>query len=213
MTDIKGIDLGTDSLDRAEAMNRLGRDVAAALGTTWHAVERTDDISSNRVKLACPPCGKEFGLTIRYDKRDMRFHVYPTWPHAETDRTEFPHYSQRPDLDISITVKKDPYQIARDIRRRFLPEYVAAYNKAVAQAEAHDAWMQTKRSTAETVAAAAGGSVRDGDGSTVDTRMGKQSYIRTIQVNSDTVEIDFRNVPADLAVKLLTLWREYEFGN
>jgi hypothetical protein len=185
-------------------MHELAASVALALGDGWIV----DGVRNNeRHAILRRPCDdRNFGISLYRDGREKRISISPEWPTA-ANGSEYPFRSSRPDVSIGVGINREPVAIAREIERRFLPEYRRVFAEGVKGRDEADAYLARQKANLQTFADLLGGSVR---GEVVDVRMGdydRHGYIHNLQVGGNTVQWDFRSMPVEIALKVFAYWK------
>ena len=188
-------------------MYELAARVARALGDGW-TVDRERAFEQAAI-LRHGGEDPHFGLSLYRDIREKRISIRPQWPTA-ANGSEYPYRSSRPDVSIGVGVNREPAAIAREIERRFLPEYRRVFAEGVKSRDETDAYLERQRINLQVFADLLQGSVR---GEQVDVSMGdydRYGYIHSLQVGGNSVQWDFRSMPVDIAVKVLAYWKSLQ---
>jgi hypothetical protein len=134
--------------------------------------------------------------------------------HYRTRDAEGNHYSDRDaPPPIHVDSKRDPAAIAKDIARRLLPAYVAAFAR---HEKTIDEWNASIALTADTIrhiAAAvptiAGRIGHDGKSLSIDLRGEDRAYMwGDLKASGEDVSFELRNIPRDVAVAMLRILAE-----
>jgi hypothetical protein len=147
-------------------------------------------------------------------QKDHRISIHIDWPTDPDTRERFVPYKANGTTEITVADTKSAAQIARDIERRLLPDverlYGEQYLRLLGTRAARDHRDVTMHRFVDEVAGATyipapdwdrnGGHVHLGTG-TVE----EQGYIRTAQFNSDSVDLDLRSLPIDVAIQIAQL--------
>ena len=166
----------------------LGNRVARELGEGWTAT--TD---SGR-----------YGFTLVNDGRRIYAQDMPGGRLRIAGQYPATLYGLAP-LKITVAADRSPAAIAADIRRRFLPAYEARYAKAVAVAEQDARDAEAREQLAARLMAVSPSTYRAGGRDERDVIFPGYGNRATVNNAGTAVEIEARDVPADLAVRVLTL--------
>lgn len=101
--------------------------------------------------------GAAMRLRVGGWKNEGRVNVYGLFP-SHKDGTQ---YTPRVRVSVTCSVKRKPHDIARDIERRFLPQYLDEYVRAVDAVRVEDQYRDEAQAVAERLAAVVEGSVQD----------------------------------------------------
>jgi hypothetical protein len=125
----------------------LAQKIACNLeGWTWEEPKNEADRDSRQLLVG--PAGAR--LHLRYDKYGGRIAIHGEYP--RDGGTIYPWNDKDRPSAITVSAQREPNAIARDIERRYLPAYLAAYRNGVEllnKARAHD---QTKKDLAARLA-------------------------------------------------------------
>ncbi len=136
--------------------------------------------------------------------------IYPAHPEAgyggDMARAVLGHGVSAPEVGISLT--KTPEHIARDIQRRFLPDYEELFVRCVSAAQEVEAFHARQRALGEALAHALGrtASLRHGRPE-IDWYVQPASCTVTVE-SGDRVSISLRGLGEDLALKICRLLDE-----
>lgn len=144
------------------------------------------------------------GLHVRTDGRE-RLIISGVWPRftdsAGCAQIALPHYVKEECRDITVAAARSPEAIAKDIERRFLPEYNRVWEKLVKHCEEVTTHYEEKRRNWEKVCKRIGA---DPNKHTVSIDVqGGWAYIYAESAKS--VRLDLRGIPVDLALKVIDL--------
>jgi hypothetical protein len=192
--------------------------IAAALNGTWEAKEKGYDYlkeNDDRWHRIVAPNGA--GMFIHFPdsgarEKDQRISITGIWPLRQpgTETTPSCLYPRQDAPSIYIALSKSPEQIAKDIERRFLPVYLpqreACYNLGLERNAAEAKELARK----EEITAILGGRLSEQE-KRPEGRIGRycnlpnKMYIQDIFVATDTVSLDIRSIPYDLALQIFRL--------
>lgn len=127
------------SVGKGKSMFDTARAIAVALGDGWDAKNGYAD--DGRDAFLFRASGELIHLTRDGYRQSGRIEIMGTgepelsdhWPHDRARQGRRRH-------QITVSTTKTPDQIARDISRRLLPEYLAAFDTAVAAKRVADEW-------------------------------------------------------------------------
>lgn len=110
----------------------------------WH-----DSFNCARLNKAC----RQFFINNERDHRSLgRFYISSMYPKA----MDGSRASGLQSVEISMDERKPATQMAKEIRRRFMPKYLENFKKAVAFVMSQDSFIRTRRATIRSIAALAG---------------------------------------------------------
>lgn len=186
-------------------LHQIGREVAANMGLEWsYAAEQ----KMNHLVYICGPGGS--GITIATDSgfdldAPKRLEIRGQWPEPVDCGGGFWHFYPMKTPSIGCSAKKMPQVIARDILRRFVPDYLVEYRVQFrARNDVVEQENERKSSIQELCDVSGLEMNRDG------TRVYLPRGYMEVSVGSGgvTVKIDARSVPFDVALKIVVLLRE-----
>jgi hypothetical protein len=191
----------TDTRDLGE----LARAVAALLNGEHFTVETPEAGERHYVRLVAPD-GRAFSLNNSWSGRG-KLHVSGCYP-KDGDKYMGPrewgaigYNEQAPSINVSA--EREPGPIARDISRRFLPEYTRVYQACEAKRAEHVAYLATVNNAAAQLEALIPGSeVREHDGQGAVYFHTSEHGYGELMPYSDTVNMDLRSLPLALALKV-----------
>lgn len=115
------------------ALRTVAREVAEHLGPSWQLEETDDD--SDLVYILGP---NDAAVRIKPDgyayNTEGRLRIFGRYPHHP--RMNLTHGETLP--EITVTAKKSPQAIAKDIRRRFLPKYLDLHAQAMERKQVYE---------------------------------------------------------------------------
>lgn len=119
---------------KAEAIRFKMATVAGLLGLVMTPLKEEDDSRRPDAELLDPNATDRAGLWLRVDTYGKgswttcrASGVYPR--HADGSWVDLCEYPKVPAPEISFSISKDPEAIAKDIKRRLWPEYIARLEK------------------------------------------------------------------------------------
>lgn len=152
-------------------------------------------------------------IWFRFDEQNSKgkVSVHASYPKGMDGREVFPRMEDRAN-GINISYKKTPMQIADDIDRRFMPGYLAAWDKQLAEVNAANAYEMTRQANYDRLATETGAKVRrdEYDKTRVfvdwpNNRNYDKGYVHGVMVNGGTMQFEVRSVPMDKAIKILNI--------
>ncbi len=210
-------------------MTALATDIAtiftasASVTGTWTAEPDTNGNQHHpRIVRADPPVAmwlSHVAYTGRADRNRITIHI--DWPTDPLTRERFVPYKADGTTEITVADTKTPAQIARDIERRLLPDVerhsAEQHQRLVANRKARNRREANMLRFAANVSGASYHGAPDWDkaGGAVHVTSGDfdKGYIRTAQFNSDSVDLDLRSLPVDLAIAVAQLVNGAKTGN
>jgi len=150
-----------------------------------------------------------------------KLHVHGGWPmdgHTYMSPRSWGAvpYGETGDVSINVSEDRGPEAIARDILRRFLPQYREIHAKCREKQREHSAYENRLRANAVVVAEAAGLALPETKGRNEDYRLhlngSNHGWYGTVVVNETSVSFDVRTVPTDKALRILAILQEKENG-
>lgn len=193
----------------------------AAAGEPDHlryAVARDADDKVNGFTFAM--IQDEARIYIRYDEYKNRLSIHGSWPQTKLQgtRSNGPVFAPRDCLrgtevnvysEITVDADKAPDLIARDIARRFLPNYITMFKRCQETRDQHEAYVNGTNVLAEQIAIALGKKSRAGYGNRegsqknlVDLNDVIEGVYGDVETSDNTASFKIRALPADKAVKL-----------
>jgi|GEM_PF-2475056 len=175
-----------NTFDQRAIVRQVSAFVADALGEGW-SVDTSEAYAEHTGVYVDGPDGARLWLTLggRNYGRDLdRLSIRGQYPRPEESKGYGDGWSKRfgetRTDEISVKRDRDPAAIAREIRRRLLPDYLEMLGEAVAGNAAHDAAVRRGRELRADLAA------RLGKGTRVDDARGDVS---TPYYGSDTTKV------------------------
>lgn len=174
-----------------KALREVGRQIGIALGTFWSLDE--DDDSTYCVYIR----GQE-GATIvirptgyKYDPNG-RLVISGRYPHCPT-------WFDYDDKHITVAATKDALTITKDIRRRFLPQYLRVYGEVLERKREYEERELLRQQHLQELARVLGTEARN-----------NRVYIPgdiygSCEARSDTVDFNISGVPFETALKIAAL--------
>jgi len=159
--------------------------------------------------------GQEINLTIQ--TREKRLNISGNWPQYGTEpgaKWSYPSEVREESPSINVGLGKTYAQMARDIERRFIPEYArvwdllkARINKTLAyEARQRENWALICKHGVEPY------SRGNGDHTATIRFRENRGYGHAVMESADTVKLELRSMPMDLAESILELltrdWRK-----
>jgi hypothetical protein len=145
--------------------------------------------------------GRKFGLHTsgyRFQMGD-RLEISGSYPRKETGYGFISSYDHPP--SIGVTSSRPPKAQARDIKRRFLPEFHRFHELAMERKRQHEEYEANQQKAAKLIAEAFGGEIRnDNSGVRFSRNDGPWGHIDVS--GNGTVMIEIRNLPVNLAVQI-----------
>jgi len=167
----------------------------------WH-----DSFNCARLNKA----GCQFFINNERDHRSLgRFYISSMYPTAMDGSREY-HLES---VEISMNEKKSAEQMAKEIKRRFMPKYLENYKKAVAFVQSQNKFIRTRQKTIRSIASLAGVEAkfmrqRDmGDGFCYFDYGDKYTGDITSD-GADRLEMKLRGLTVDQAWQIVQLLRE-----
>ena len=182
----------------------LTKQVADALGFEWVYLEPPEPRHWETVK---GPDGAAIGLHI--DQGRLRIYgQLPEAIHNHEGGSDWWPPSPRPAIGCAIT--KSPTQIARDITRRLLPEYLVVYRESLDERERYLEYIKAQNALLEELVAIVPGTIaRHGKGhlrySSLARIHGNFEISTGVNRNTPTVALDLSGVPVGAAKEILGL--------
>lgn len=187
---------------------RVAAEVAAALGDEWSR-DTSHDHDDYSIDHICHTNGQSFYLSWEYypQSKGTRINVRPNWPIGADGREVYP-YANEPRPGISVAATCTPIAIARDIEKRFLPEYGVAWNVQLARANGSivDYARQTDSNAKRIEALNIGYHRRANQSDPTDiTIYPTSSHAYQVRVQGGSVRFEHFSIPIDVALKILPL--------
>lgn len=144
-----------------------------------------------------------FGITIdAYGKRGRVevYGTYPQYPSRDSNRGYYP-LSGEDTPRITCALARGAEAIAKDIKNRFLPKFLACHNLAVERIAQSEARLDAEETAMHRLADILGEEFKHGE-----VRFNHNDFWGTISpAGVDTVTFELRRVPVDLAAKICEL--------
>lgn len=185
----------------SQAFTQFMTDLAHCMGFEWVLGE----IDSNGGRLLGPEGARVYvrPSTWEYDPTNGgRLEVSGTYPYR--DGTSFVAPDNKAQ-NITCAVSKAPAQVARDIRKRFLPKYLASHQKAC---QAERAYLERKakhRAQLDEIAKVIGDHTPGPDAERVYIHNSPHDVGGHVETYQDRMHLDIQRVPWDLGMQILRL--------
>jgi len=161
----------------------------------WELDEDIDSTSYVWRGLARSAEGRQLLFRLEWNKND-RLEISGSWGMG---LYQFLPYN-REKTEITVSRKKSPEKIAKEIERRLLPAYERMFAKAVRHKEANDSYEKRKKDALEAIKAAIGGDAHfTSDGNKV---YSYEPYNCDAEFYTDEVKLELR-LPLEKAVRML----------
>jgi hypothetical protein len=112
------------------------------------------------------------------------------------------------EFEIGFSEEKDAESVAQDIKRRLLPKYLAAFEKALAKKNERQNWEDKRLSNLDLLASALG-TVRTTNEKDSFTKLGETFYVQ-VQAGDATAQLNIRSLPIACALKVCELLKTWE---
>lgn len=187
----------------------LAQQVAKELGPHFKAEGET-----NGAVIRQTNAEPEYGLILWRHHHGKQIRISGFYPQARDGR-EFPDSSKQAD-PIGVGEGREAKEIAAEINRRFLPNYVEIFERAIADRDDHNRYLDRQAAMANRFAKILHGTVSQsgdrvsGGPLSYAHHFGSGSLRDDLYINTGdgTVNIHLAGVPADLAEKILRTWLE-----
>lgn len=194
--------------ENTRSLPELARGIAALLNGEHFSVEPSEEGERHYVRLSAPD-GRSFTLNSTWSGRG-KLHVSGSYP-RDGERYMGPrewgaigYNEQAPSINVSA--EREPGPIARDIARRFLPEYTRVYRACVAKQQEQAAYRSTVNGIAEQLAALIpGAKLEEHDGTQRVSFYTSDTGYGDLTAYSDTVNMELRSLPLALARQIAAL--------
>lgn len=170
--------------------------VASALGEGWTATQF--EHNENAATLSGPAGAEVFIWTNAYPHCHQRAEIVGQYPEHK------PYDVKR--HKITVSLDKTAEQIARDITRRLLPDYLPDLARALEAQASHEAYVRRVADNAATLTASPvveGGPTHRSTETRQDYRLTVPAGWGTLQVMGDTATIELHSLPVDVAARVL----------
>lgn len=188
-------------------MKKFGKQVATHLGGNFF-VDGKRSVGAGSVVLGCNTEDAQFAIFLSHDESKKKIFVRGGWPKA-VDDAEFPYSFERPDLSIGVSELRSADAVAREIERRFLPDYRATFKVGAARRDQHNEYIRRRDAYIQIFEELLRGKRRDPKSEIVDggPRVGEElGYVNNFMVMGDSVQFELRSVPVPVAVRILKEW-------
>lgn len=146
-------------------------------------------------------------ISFFYDVRKKRVEINPVWLRGE--HNEILPYRERCD-SITVSAEKPAEKIAKDIQRRLLPDYDAAFERGRVEKESQDRSSKSRNETIAKVEAILETKKSTHSDNTVHAyhRANSSSVDCRVSYDGSSVELKFSSVSKEIALKILALYKE-----
>lgn len=209
--DMKSWEVRRDNEKREykQRMNALYEGIVKHLdGWSIHMREGESDWDY-RLTLVSAVNGQAIWLKFGSGANRGKIHVSGSWPVGKGQRWTSPSDVREESPSINVTESRGYEAIAREIKRRFLPEYIRIFTKLVEKIERDEAYEDRKLSAWQRIAKSPllGGSARD------DRQTGyfslERGYGTARMEGDDSVTFELRSMPLEMAQAVLTALETY----
>lgn len=175
----------------------LAAKIAGALG--WFLEPAEEHRASSTLTA---PGEEGYSLWLRWEKE--RISVHPHYPKDRHGRESFPPSYDPQATTISLSSTRPPEVMAREIERRFMPDYIKAFTVQAQRVKQQDDFAARTVKTAETLKALCGGRdygrQHDDSGWTLNF---PDSHLYTVSAHGASVRFEPFSVPVDVAVRII----------
>jgi hypothetical protein len=182
----------------------------------WHVTESDNEYLGYRFKLED---GTGHRVTLESSRTKGTWHVSGHWPQRTANGSYYvPSDVREESPSINVSTAKSHEQIARDISRRFLPEYVRIYALLTAKATEQNDYETRRAANWQRIAGS--GYVKTWDASHL-KEQGKiyidgaddktnfdAGYGDVNMESADSVKIELRSLPIDTALRVLEVLKK-----
>ena len=195
-----------------EELVQLTKDIAKELGDAWMFKPMDEPYPTQYIN---GPNEAEIAIRIEtYGSRKGRVEVHGNfhigrerefidvreWNHATSERCKLP--------EISISGNRGAAAIAKEITRRFLPEYLPLLQKAIDKRDAAISWEDKTRANLVTLAAVVNASIpTERDRTTASFYHNDKAY-GDIQCSGDSVSLKLSSLTTEQAKRILAMVAE-----
>ena len=185
-------------------LHALAQDVAAQLGPEWaYRVPKVDPGEKRPEWYATIEQPDGAGIHFGTARAPGRVTINGTWPRDWRGEVYRPH---KDSPEITVSADRPAADIAREISRRFMPDYIPKYVEQLAWVERATQERANRFGNAQRIAEALGGipaeDIRE-DGAEIRI-YAKQEGISRLDVHADRVDIGL-SLPVELAAEVLRL--------
>lgn len=186
----------------SQAFTQFMTDLAHCMGFEWDL----GDIDGNGGRLLGPGGARVYikPSTWEYDPTNSgRLEISGTYPYRDGTSFVAPNNKAR---NITCAISKAPAQVTHDIRRRFLPKYLAAHQEAC---QAERAYLERKakhHAQLEEIAKVIGDHSPGPEAERVDIHNSPHPLLGGhVETYQDRMHLDIRGIPWDLGMQILKL--------
>lgn len=151
----------------------------------------------------------EAAFYVGYDAHHHRFEISGVYPQSRVDGSQFyPSQLYSPQVSspsITVNADKSPEQIAKDIARRFLPDYRAVLARCLEARDNHDSYIRNSNSLAKELADILGekpSGRSEAERQHIHLSSLKKNFYGDFHVSGDSISVDLRSLNPDQARKL-----------
>lgn len=198
-----------------EARVKTAALIAAYLGEGWAVINRDRDLDNSAQTITHRETGRSLWLRWEtpYGKNPPApsISIHGNWPKDVDGRESFPRNSP----SINVAAAKDPEKIAKDINRRFMPEYDKLWDEQAEIVQRHRDYADLTERTAAALEAAGARrserSMQNGADKSNITLYPFNSHLYAITAQGGTVRIESpTSVPLDVMIKIMEVCRKKE---
>jgi hypothetical protein len=191
-----------------EELVQLTKDIAKELGDAWtfkpldepYPTQYIQGLNGAELAVRIETYGSRKGRVEIHGNfhigRNREFVDVREWSHSTSERCKLP--------EISVAGNRGAASVAKEIKRRFLPEYLPLLQKAIEKRDAATSWEDKTRANLVTLAAIVNASVpTERDRTTASFYHNDKAY-GDIQVSGDSVTLKLSNLTMKQAKQILT---------
>jgi hypothetical protein len=159
-------------------------------------------------------CGQKWGATFR-DSKGCQFGIRPDWQKGErlTVSGDWPRtkegcqyaattYQGESNPSINVRSSRKSGEIAREIKRRFLPDFRTRWQQVAHRVKEIDTYTDNRQANRKRIAALIEGADLDASGTGSELVWAPSPY-NQIQVSGDSVRIELYSIPLGLAEQVI----------
>ncbi len=189
--------------DQTDQTHAYAQAVAKALGDGWTYNDADNrDVDGEWPRWAQIARTDGGGLHVSREWNTGRYLWSGEYPRDASGHDQTPYNAKRP--SITVSPDKSPEQVARDITRRLVPDYLALLAQTRERIDRADAYANTARRNAVTLAkildTVPGEHARQGDAA---VRFHRGEFYGDVAVNGDSIRIDARSLTMAQAERVL----------
>lgn len=193
-------------------LTALAQGIASHLSGSWHVEPLAEPRATYPSRHIHCDDGRSFYI---HTENGDRISVHGNWPTTADGRTQWPSQYDGVRPVINVSTSKTSIAIAKEIERRFLPDYTKTWSAMKEHADSHDEHARKTKANADRILAddptlhtPERSNGVPTDNSEITIYCGSNSYGYQMRVSGDSVRFEHFSCPIDVARRVIVELRK-----